>query len=262
MIERAAATPYDDLGRPVPGPRFTALAAAGLQTTLEDFARFAQASMPGKATPALRLLRPETIASMQSPQPASPDYGLGYGLSRVSPTLTGWGHGGANLGWMAVFEVIPATGDGIIVLTNGSNGGVVHRMLTCAWHRWLTEDAAPCRRPIGLSLLRTILADGVGAGIRRYHELKRTAAKRYGFEEFQLNGLGYALLRAGRVEDALAIFALNVEMFPQGYNTYDSLGEAYMVHGDSALAIANYEKSLELNPDNANAVEMLRRLRR
>ncbi len=48
---------------------------------------------------------------------------------------------------------------------------------------------------------------------------------------------------------------------PEAFNTYDSLGEAYMTHGDGALAIANYQRSLELNPENANAVEMLKKLR-
>jgi hypothetical protein len=33
-----------------------------------------------------------------------------------------------------------------------------------------------------------------------------------------------------------------------------------MTNGDTELAIKNYRKSLELNPDNKNAVEMLKRL--
>jgi cytochrome c-type biogenesis protein CcmH/NrfG len=54
---------------------------------------------------------------------------------------------------------------------------------------------------------------------------------------------------------------LNVEAYPQSGNVYDSLGEAYMVNGEKELAIENYEKSLKLDPDNANAVEMLNKLR-
>jgi cytochrome c-type biogenesis protein CcmH/NrfG len=49
--------------------------------------------------------------------------------------------------------------------------------------------------------------------------------------------------------------------YPESFNVYDSLAEAYMVNGDKALAITNYEKSLELNPDNQNAVEQLETLR-
>ena len=49
-------------------------------------------------------------------------------------------------------------------------------------------------------------------------------------------------------------------MFPKGFNTYDSLGEAYMENGDKSLAIQNYKKSLELNPKNTHAVEKLKKL--
>lgn len=63
-----------------------------------------------------------------------------------------------------------------------------------------------------------------------------------------------------RVKDALEIFKLNVEMFPQGFNTYDSLAEAYLENGDKNLAIQNYKKSIELNPKNAGAVEKLKKL--
>ena len=49
-------------------------------------------------------------------------------------------------------------------------------------------------------------------------------------------------------------------MYPQGSNTYDSLGEAYMENGDKQLAIQNYKKSLELNPKNTAAIEKLKKL--
>jgi Tfp pilus assembly protein PilF len=51
-----------------------------------------------------------------------------------------------------------------------------------------------------------------------------------------------------------------VEAFPESYNTYDSLAEAYMDNGDRDLAIANYKKSLQLNPRNTNGIRMLQKL--
>ena len=53
---------------------------------------------------------------------------------------------------------------------------------------------------------------------------------------------------------------MNVEAFPKSGNAYDSLAEGYMDDGDKAQAIANYQKSLQLNPKNRNAVVMLRKL--
>jgi tetratricopeptide (TPR) repeat protein len=64
-----------------------------------------------------------------------------------------------------------------------------------------------------------------------------------------------------KTADAIRIFELNVELYPASSNTYDSLGEAYMANGEKELAIKNYEKSLELNARNNNAVEMLKKLK-
>ena len=63
-----------------------------------------------------------------------------------------------------------------------------------------------------------------------------------------------------KVDEAIKIFELNVEMFPEAFNPYDSLGEAYMIKGDKKLAIKNYAKSLELNPQNTNAIVMLSKI--
>ena len=78
--------------------------------------------------------------------------------------------------------------------------------------------------------------------------------------ETSLTILGYRHLRKEEYNSAIPIFKLIVEIFPQSFNAYDSLGEAYMLNGDRELAIINYEKSLELNPDNTNAVNMLKKL--
>ena len=56
-------------------------------------------------------------------------------------------------------------------------------------------------------------------------------------------------------------FEKNVQEYPQSSNVYDSLGEAYMKVGQKDLAIQNYEKSLQLNPKNNNAVEQLKKLK-
>ena len=73
--------------------------------------------------------------------------------------------------------------------------------------------------------------------------------------------VGYVLLYSGHEHDAINVFQRNVEDYPQSGNVYDSLGEAYMKIGQKELAIQNYEKSLQLDPKNKNAVEMLKKLK-
>jgi len=78
--------------------------------------------------------------------------------------------------------------------------------------------------------------------------------------EDYINRGGYQMMGNGNLDLALNIFKLNVALHPKAFNTYDSLGEAYMKKGEKALAIKNYKKSLELNPKNDNAVAMLKEL--
>ncbi len=81
------------------------------------------------------------------------------------------------------------------------------------------------------------------------------------FSEPRLNNAGYRFLQEGRVDEAIELFKLNVQAFPESWNAYDSLAEGYMTRGDRALAIANYEKSLVLNPDNTGGHQRIEELR-
>jgi tetratricopeptide (TPR) repeat protein len=83
----------------------------------------------------------------------------------------------------------------------------------------------------------------------------------YFVEERSMNGLGYRLLGQGKVDAAIEVFKINTVVFPESWNVWDSLGEGYMTRGDKDLAIKNYEKSLELNPQNDNGREILKRLK-
>ena len=101
---------------------------------------------------------------------------------------------------------------------------------------------------------------GIQAGLRKFREIKSNPKNELYFEESEFNDLGYRLMGAGEMKAAIEIFKLNVELFPNSANVYDSLAEAYMNSGDTRKAIKNYKKSLELNPDNNNAREMLKKL--
>jgi CubicO group peptidase (beta-lactamase class C family) len=109
-----------------------------------------------------------------------------------------------------------------------------------------------------VELYYLLMAQGLEAMMARARALRAGEAGE--IDEDTLNGVGYELLRNGLVDDAVSVFRLNVELYPDYANGYDSLGEAYMTAGENELAIENYEKSLELDPENDNAVEMLQRL--
>jgi hypothetical protein len=127
---------------------------------------------------------------------------------------------------------------------------------------WVPEVKAAFdpRRSITETLSPTIASRGVDAAVKQYHDLKAVQPTTYNFDEEELNSLGYRLLNAKKFNDAIRIFQLNVEAYPQSGNAYDSLGEAYMNAGNKPLAIDNYQRSLQLNPKNRNAIAYLQKL--
>jgi predicted Zn-dependent protease len=68
------------------------------------------------------------------------------------------------------------------------------------------------------------------------------------------------LLKQNKVNDAIRLFQENAESYPEDPHVYDSLAEAYSVQGDRVNAIKYYKKSLEMDPNNVNAMEVLRHL--
>eukprot|EP01029_Cantina_marsupialis_P009776 TRINITY_DN22611_c0_g1_i1.p1 TRINITY_DN22611_c0_g1~~TRINITY_DN22611_c0_g1_i1.p1 ORF type:complete len:300 (+),score=19.25 TRINITY_DN22611_c0_g1_i1:298-1197(+) len=79
----------------------------------------------------------------------------------------------------------------------------------------------------------------------------------YDLRENWMNNFGYQLIRQGKKEEALKIFKLNTELYPNSFNTFDSYGECLLDLGDKENAIKAYQQSLELNPDNKNAKKVV-----
>ena len=147
---------------------------------------------------------------------------------------------------------------GLVVLTVVMGAGIV--AVTMVTFLPNIKKAFDSRKSIADTLSATIATSGIDQAAKQYHQLRAAAPSTYDFDENEVNSLGYQLLQAGKPEQAIRIFQLNVEAYPQSGNTWDSLAEAYMDDGDKAHAIANYQKSLQINPGNAGAAKMLLKL--
>jgi uncharacterized membrane protein len=151
-----------------------------------------------------------------------------------------------------------ATAGLLLVLTLVMAAG----LFAVATAQWVPQVKAAYdpRKSIAETLSATVATNGIDAAVKQYHDLKAVGPSTYNFEEDELNNLGYELIRAKKFTEAIRILQLNVEGYPKSGNVYDSLGEAYLDDGNKPLAIANYQKSLELNPKNRGAVAMLQKL--
>jgi CubicO group peptidase (beta-lactamase class C family) len=136
---------YDDAGKPAPARAFSALGAAGLQTTAADYARFVAAMMPGPCgePPGRGVLKPELVAQSQQPQPntenglifAGSEYGLGVALKHLPDTgHTLLYHPGDNPpNWRGLFAAVPERQSGLVVLTSAAGGRDMRLALLCTW---------------------------------------------------------------------------------------------------------------------------------
>ncbi len=131
-----------------------------------------------------------------------------------------------------------------VIVRNSEHALQLHEpaLVEDAIRRMVFPDPSP-------QLRSTIVQRGSQAFRKAYQELKRYyPAER--FSEGLLNSLGYELLAKENIEEAIAVFELNVEEYPETANPYDSLGDAYRAAGELQKARESYTKAVELAPDS------------
>lgn len=231
-------------------------AAGSLYSTVEDLYLWDQA------------LYGEKILTAKSKElmfkPNLNNYGYGFVITKTTlapptklavPVIQ---HGGGINGFNTT--IVRMTNDKrlIVLLDNAEDGQYLGNITLGIMSVLYDQPYDMPRRSITDAIMKTISEKDVASAIREYRALKASpAASEYDFGEMELNRIGYQLLQMKKVEEAIEIFKLNVEVYPQSANVYDSLGEGYMTHDDKALSIANYKKSLELDPHNTNAKSRL-----
>jgi CubicO group peptidase (beta-lactamase class C family) len=242
-------------GKPVHGKWhvYPEMAAAGLWTTPTDLAKFAIEIALSKKGKANHVLSQKMTQEMLTP--VKEEAGLGLFMEKDNPGQ--FGHNGADEGFQALLTMNADTGNGVAMMADSDNGisvinWVFRRVVKeYSWNYKMQED-------VGDELFLLAKLKGTPPALQLYDGLKKTPGK---VDEGTLNGLGYRLLFSGKESDAVTVFQKNVQEYPQSSNVYDSLGEAYAKVGKKDLAIENYEKSLQLNPKNANGAEQLKKLK-
>lgn len=90
-----------------------------------------------------------------------------------------------------------------------------------------------------------------------YLEIQKQDSTSILINEREFNSLGYKLLRDKEYQNAIDMFKMNVVLYPESSNVYDSLADAYVRHGDSLQAFNNYKKALKLNNGNKRAKQFV-----
>ncbi|MFH7016452.1 serine hydrolase [Flavobacterium sp. FlaQc-47] len=164
-------------------------------------------------------------------------------------------------GMRSAFFVYPKDDLSIIVLTN----------LQGANPEWFMDEIAGFYIPdmkesngFGLSptvkkLRKELIVQNYKNPLKIAESLKKNNAA-FNLSENDLNDFGYKLLAEGKQNEALKIFKLNTDLYPESGNTYDSYAETLAGLGNKKEAIKNYKRAFELNPKNINAQEQAKKL--
>jgi len=232
-------------------------AAATLLTTAPDYARFMIGLMTGSG------LEPETHRELLRPQVDVDDegtvrWGLGVGLERSAAGYRVW-HWGDNEDSKAFFLADPQLGDGLVYFANSFNGlSIVGDVLEVSMggNHPLLDGALlssyPAHDSADFRFSMAVYSEGAEGAVALIRRLEQgDAADRVA--EAVVNRMGYWLLGQDRIDEAILLFELNVELYPDAWNVYDSLGEAQLEAGLRHQGLTNYRRSLELNPENGHA---------
>lgn len=235
-----------------------AFTAGGIYSTVEDLYLWDQALYTEKLLPQKYL---DMIFTKHIPAWGQ-DYGYGWniGQMRIGNThdiVETIDHDGVINGFNAIIVRFPTDQSSIILLNNAGNARLYKMTQAISGIIYDKSYDFP-KMSVANKMLDIIKKDGIATGLSFFTENKDN--NDYKVDENEMNLVGYDLLQSGYTDKAISIFKLIITEFPNSFNAYDSYGEALMTLGQNKEAIKNYKKSLKLNPENENGIEMLKKL--
>ncbi len=235
-------------------------AAGGIYSTAEDMYLWDQALYTEKLLPKkyMDLLFKKYIAS-----DGAYYYGYGWQIGEMPVGKSGdqietINHDGFINGFNTQITRVPSDKSSIVLLTN-TGGAPLQKMTTAILGILYNKPYDFPKKSIAYSMLDAIEKDGITKALSYYKEI-RDSGNYYYLNESEMNVVGYQFLQSKRAKEAASVFKLNVEAFPNSFNTYDSYGEALLALGDTLQSIENYKKSVKLNPGNGSGLKVLKEL--
>lgn len=228
--------------------------AGSMYSTVEDMFKW------DRALYTEQILKKESIDKMFTP--VMNNYGYGWQIVEApldeKTTLKFVTHSGGIFGFNTLETRFINDNKFIVTLSNHESGSL-NQLITGIVNILYGLEPPPIKRSLAIEFARMIKEKGIDDAIKEFNLLKEKKDE-YRVVEREINQLGYIILQAKQFPEAIKVFKLNVELYPESFNVYDSLGEAYAESGDKENAIINYKKSIEINPDNDGGKKMLEKL--
>lgn len=233
----------------------TAYSAGGIYSTVEDLYLWDRALYTEK----LVSQQYRDLLFEKHSQLGRMHYGYGWELGQMPLGNSGervpaTSHSGGINGFNTFITRIPSTKSLIVLLSNTGNAPLFE--MTASINGILNnKDHDLPQKSLAYDLLEWINKEGITEATRKFNASK--GGVNYYLSEHEMNMAGYELLEAKQAKEAATIFLLNIESYPRSSNAYDSYGEALLALGEKEGAIANYKKSIRLNPKNEHGLQVL-----
>ncbi|PZU11117.1 MAG: serine hydrolase, partial [Chryseobacterium sp.] len=182
-------------------------------------------------------------------------FAYGWEINKAND-IPSYGFSGGNV---SAYRFFPQNNMAIIMLSNGYNffPAQYHMVnhIAAIMDKNLTDSYSLAEESIIAEFAKK---NNIQNAEKKYFTVKSKNPK-LDFEN-TLNNLGYILMRNSRMDEAIKVFKLNVVEHPQSGSAFDSLGEGYFSAKNYDLSLENYKKSLELDPQNTNAKNMIEKI--
>ncbi|MFD2823543.1 serine hydrolase [Lacinutrix iliipiscaria] len=251
---------FGDFFNTIGSDESSAYAAGAIYSTVEDLFLWDQALSTEILLPKKYM---DLMFEKHIPDPSyNGHYGYGWELinkpiGNTSETVPTVGHSGSISGFRALYTRIPSINATVIFLNN-TNRAFIISMTTAITGILHDKPYDFPKKPLAKFMSKVIKNEGIAKGIKFYKDHKDL--DEYYVSETELIVAGYRFLQAGNAAAAAEVFKLSTEVFPDRDNPYDSYAEALKTLGKNKEAIINYKKSLQINPNNTNAIRMLKEL--
>ena len=186
------------------------------------------------------------------------DMALGWTLGHFEGEKT-ISHGGMGFGWSAFFFILPEKNCAAAILCN-EESFARNRTVRAVGDTLLGRVPEPKSVSWMVPITRALAEGGIQAAYARYEELKASESEEYYFDEDDLLNLVIQLVSAKKLDLAIDVLGLNIHAYPEYAASYLERARLYLRKGERALAEADLQKALSIDPDNATAAELLTRI--
>lgn len=179
--------------------------------------------------------------------------GLGWIITTKSDGDIYWHNGGTG-GYRTYTGFNKSMRKGVVVLATGKDPSDIGAYLM------YSDSLKEFERSLSTELAQKIDLQGVESAKTFFEDSVINNLEEFSYGSYPLNRLGYSYLNKNNIDASIAVFEINIKLFPDSWNVYDSYGEALRRIGRLQESRENYQKSVELNPQNQGGLNAITEL--